>query len=113
MVRPHRRVQAEAAGKLRGRKPKLSPRQEAHLVEQFRGGSKSPADLAELFSVGRFTSTAPSYARRSFEQVRTSAPRTNTGQLGLHGCSLVVCFVLGGRSRSRIVACRTWCLWVC
>jgi len=90
VVRPHRRVQAEAAGKLRGRKPKLSPRQEAHLVEQFRGGSKSPADLAELFSVGskspadlaelfsvgRFTSTAPSYARRSFEQVRTSAPRT-------------------------------------
>ncbi len=26
--------------------------------------------------VGRSTSTAPSYARRSFEQVRTSAPRT-------------------------------------
>ena len=46
---------ARAAGKLRGRKPKLSPRQEAHLVELFRDGSKSPADLAELFNVGRST----------------------------------------------------------
>jgi len=46
---------ARAAGKLRGRKPKLSPRQEAHLVELSREGSKSPAELAELFSVGRST----------------------------------------------------------
>jgi DNA invertase Pin-like site-specific DNA recombinase len=46
---------ARAAGKLRGRKPKLSPRQEAHLVELHRAGEKSPAELAELFNVGRST----------------------------------------------------------
>jgi len=46
---------ARAAGKLRGRKPKLSPRQEAHLVELYRAGEKNPADLAELFGVGRST----------------------------------------------------------
>ena len=46
---------ARAAGKLRGRKPKLSPRQEAHLVELHRAGEKNPAELAELFGVGRST----------------------------------------------------------
>jgi len=46
---------ARAAGKLRGRKPKLTPRQEAHLVDLHRGGGKSTADLAELFGVGRST----------------------------------------------------------
>lgn len=46
---------ARAAGKLRGRRPKLSPRQEAHLVELHRGGERNPAELAELFGVGRST----------------------------------------------------------
>jgi DNA invertase Pin-like site-specific DNA recombinase len=46
---------ARAAGKLRGRKAKLSPRQEAHLVELHRAGEKNPAELAELFGVGRST----------------------------------------------------------
>jgi DNA invertase Pin-like site-specific DNA recombinase len=46
---------ARAAGKLRGRKPKLTPRQEAHLVELYRAGAKTPADLAEIFGVGRST----------------------------------------------------------
>ncbi len=46
---------AKAKGRLRGRQPKLSGRQEAHLVELYRGGEKSPAELAELFSVGRST----------------------------------------------------------
>jgi len=44
-----------AAGKLRGPKPKLTPRQEAHLVDLHRDGGKSTADLAHLFSVGRST----------------------------------------------------------
>lgn len=42
---------ARAAGKLRGRKPKLSARQEAHLVDLHRAGTKNPAELAELFGV--------------------------------------------------------------
>jgi DNA invertase Pin-like site-specific DNA recombinase len=46
---------ARAAGKLRGRKPKLNPRQEAHLVDLHRAGEKNPAELAELFGVGRST----------------------------------------------------------
>jgi len=44
---------------------------------------------------------------------RLASSSLNTVQLGLHGCSLAVCRVLGGRSRSRIVACRTWCRSVC
>ena len=46
---------ARAAGKLRGRQPKLSRRQEAHLVELHRSGDQNPAELAELFGVGRST----------------------------------------------------------
>ncbi len=46
---------ARAAGKLRGCKPKLTPRQEAHLVDLYRADKKNPAELAELVSVGRST----------------------------------------------------------
>lgn len=46
---------ARAAGKLRGRKPKLSPRQEEHLVELHASGERTPSELAELFGVTRST----------------------------------------------------------
>lgn len=46
---------ARAVGKLRGRQPKLTRRQEAHLVELYRADDKSPAELSELFAVGRST----------------------------------------------------------
>jgi len=46
---------ARAAGKLRGRKPKLTPKQEEHLVALHHAGRKNPAELAELFGVGRST----------------------------------------------------------
>jgi DNA invertase Pin-like site-specific DNA recombinase len=46
---------ARAAGKLRGRRPKLTPRQETHLVQLHRTGEHSPTDLAHLFGVGRST----------------------------------------------------------
>ena len=46
---------ARAAGKLRGRKPKLTPAREALLVQLHRSGQKNPAELAELFGVGRST----------------------------------------------------------
>ncbi len=46
---------AKAKGRLRGKQPKLKPRQEAHLVELHRAGEHSTAELAELFSVGRST----------------------------------------------------------
>lgn len=42
---------ARAKGRLKGRQPKLSTRQQAHLVEQHATGEHTIADLAELFSV--------------------------------------------------------------
>jgi DNA invertase Pin-like site-specific DNA recombinase len=46
---------ARAKGTLRGKQPKLSARQQAHLVEQYRNRDYSIADLAELFGVSRPT----------------------------------------------------------
>ncbi|PPF21438.1 recombinase family protein [Rathayibacter rathayi] len=46
---------AKAKGRLRGKKPKLSPKIEAHLVAEYRSGNYSIAELAEQFSVGRST----------------------------------------------------------
>jgi len=46
---------AKAKGHLRGRPPKLNPRQEAHLVTLDRAGEHSTAELSDLFGVGRST----------------------------------------------------------
>src|SRR5919112_2389096 len=46
---------ARAKGKLRGRQPKLSPAQQAHLIKLHGTGEHSIAELAELFSVSRPT----------------------------------------------------------
>ena len=46
---------AKAKGHLKGKKPKLNPRQERHLVELHVSGEYSTAELADLFSVGRST----------------------------------------------------------
>jgi DNA invertase Pin-like site-specific DNA recombinase len=46
---------ARAKGRLRGKKPKLSQRQEAHLVALHHAGTHTSAELAELFSVARST----------------------------------------------------------
>jgi DNA invertase Pin-like site-specific DNA recombinase len=46
---------AKAKGRLRGKAPKLSPTQETHLVELYRAGKHTTAELAELFTVGRST----------------------------------------------------------
>ena len=46
---------ARAKGKLRGKKPKLSDRQEAELTRMHATGEYSVSDLAELFSVSRPT----------------------------------------------------------
>ncbi len=46
---------AKAKGRLRGKQPKLNPRQEAHLVSLFETGDHSTAELADLFGVGRST----------------------------------------------------------
>ncbi len=46
---------AKVRGKVKGRKPKLSPAQERHLVALHRAGDHSIAELVELFKVGRAT----------------------------------------------------------
>jgi DNA invertase Pin-like site-specific DNA recombinase len=46
---------ARAKGKLRGKQPKLSPKQQAELCRMHDSGNYSIADLAELFSVSRPT----------------------------------------------------------
>jgi DNA invertase Pin-like site-specific DNA recombinase len=46
---------AKAQGHLRGRRPKLNARQEAHLVALHRAGEHSTAELGNLFGVGRST----------------------------------------------------------
>src|SRR3954468_11337404 len=46
---------ARAKGRLRGKRPKLTPRQEEHLVELHHAGQHTSAELAELFSVARST----------------------------------------------------------
>lgn len=46
---------AKAKGRLRSKQPKLKPAQEAHLVELWRAGKHTSADLADLFNVGRST----------------------------------------------------------
>lgn len=46
---------AKAKGRLRGKQPKLSKSQEAHLVSLYKGGHHTTAEIAELFKVARST----------------------------------------------------------
>lgn len=46
---------ARAKGRLRGKQPKLSPRQEAHLVVLHGAGEHTISELEELFSITRST----------------------------------------------------------
>ena len=46
---------AKARGRLRGKQPKLSRKQEEHLVALHRAGEHTNAELAELFGIGRST----------------------------------------------------------
>lgn len=46
---------ARAKGKLRGKKPKLSVRQQKELRRMYDTGEYSIGDLAELFSISRPT----------------------------------------------------------
>jgi DNA invertase Pin-like site-specific DNA recombinase len=46
---------ARAKGRLRGKQPKLNPRQEAHLVALFGSGEYTTSELSDLFGVARST----------------------------------------------------------
>jgi DNA invertase Pin-like site-specific DNA recombinase len=62
---------AKAKGHLRGKQPKLKPRQEAHLVALLDGGEYTTGELAELFGVGRST------VYRALTRSRTRASSTS------------------------------------
>lgn len=62
---------ARAKGRLRGKQPKLSRAQEAHLVRLHHAGEHTVAELAELFSVARSTVYRALERARS---ARTSPP---------------------------------------
>jgi DNA invertase Pin-like site-specific DNA recombinase len=75
---------AKAKGRLRGKQPKLSPAQEKHLVELWRAGRHTSAELAELFSVARSTvyravqragEPRPALARGGSAAMSSSLPR--------------------------------------
>jgi DNA invertase Pin-like site-specific DNA recombinase len=53
---------AKAKGRLRGKQPKLNPRQEAHLVALHRPASTAPRSSATCSASGARPSTAPSSA---------------------------------------------------
>jgi len=46
---------ARAKGRLRGKQPKLNPRQEAHLVTLFRAREHTVSELEDLFGITRST----------------------------------------------------------
>jgi len=46
---------ARAKGRLRGKQPKLNPRQEAHLVALFRAREHPVSELEDLFGITRST----------------------------------------------------------
>jgi Helix-turn-helix domain of resolvase len=64
---------ARAKGRLRGKQPKLSPRQEAHLVALYAAGGHTISELEELFSITRSTVYGPSPAP-------TPAPQLSVGR---------------------------------
>ena len=59
---------AKAKGRLRGKQPKLTERQEAHLVALHQSGEHTSTELAELFNVARST------VYRALERARNGAP---------------------------------------
>ena len=46
---------AKAKGRLKGKQPELSRKQEAHLVSLVHSGEYSTLEVAELFGIGRST----------------------------------------------------------
>jgi DNA invertase Pin-like site-specific DNA recombinase len=66
---------AKAKGRLRGKQPKLNPRQEAHLVALLKSGEYSTAELGDLFGVARSTV----YRAIGRDAARQRAQRSGTG----------------------------------
>jgi DNA invertase Pin-like site-specific DNA recombinase len=63
---------AKARGRLRGKQPKLSPSQEAHLVALYAAGEHTVSELEELFAITR--STVYRAIRRARARVAPTSP---------------------------------------
>lgn len=70
---------AKAKGRLQGKKPKLSPKQEEHLVSLHAAGEHTVSELAELFSVSRGT------VYRAVERAQTRRSRSVDGHHAKRG----------------------------
>jgi DNA invertase Pin-like site-specific DNA recombinase len=69
---------ARAKGKLRGKEPKLSPRQQRELVRMYGTGEYTTiADLAEVFAVSRTT------VYRTFQRAARSSKVSRAGYFAL------------------------------
>ena len=66
---------AKAKGHLRGKQPKLNPRQEAHLVELLNTGEYTTSEVGDLFGVAR--STVYRAVARSRHPITSAAARTS------------------------------------
>jgi DNA invertase Pin-like site-specific DNA recombinase len=66
---------AKAKGHLRGKQPKLNPRQEAHLVRLFRSGEYTTSEISDLFGVARST------IYRALERDRLRKPPRETANV--------------------------------
>ena len=62
---------ARAKGRLRGKRPKLSAAQEAHLVALYRAGEHTVGELEELFAITR--STVYRAVKRASQAARTAS----------------------------------------
>lgn len=63
---------AKARGRLRGKQPKLSKAQEAHLVSLHQGGVHTTTEIAELFGIARYT------VYRAIQRATPTAQVTNS-----------------------------------
>ena len=66
---------ANAKGHLRGKQPKLNPRQEAHLVRLFCSGEYTTSEISDLFGVARST------IYRALERDRRRKPPRETANV--------------------------------
>ncbi|MGI8651381.1 MAG: helix-turn-helix domain-containing protein [Geodermatophilaceae bacterium] len=74
---------AKAKGRLRGKKPKLKPNQEAHLAKLHAAGEHTSAELAELFGVAR--STVYRTVKRGERPAHVIQPAAAEGRDNLEG----------------------------
>jgi DNA invertase Pin-like site-specific DNA recombinase len=76
---------ARTKGRLRGKKPKLSPRQETHLGALHHAGTHTSAELAELFSSPAPPSTGRSSAHAQQPHPSPDVLPCTSGQSGVPG----------------------------